>query len=151
MFRRLEPDDTDSERVRAILGAGSAVVYDGDCPFCSRYVRLVRLRETLGRVDLIDARRTHPIVDLIAGWGFDLNEGMVFINVAEISSGADCVHRLALLSGPRSAFNRVNHWIFRSATLSRLLYPVLRLGRNATLALIGREKIPDGIDKPQDR
>ena len=34
----------------------ASIVYDGDCPFCSRYVKLVRLREALGSVDLVNAR-----------------------------------------------------------------------------------------------
>lgn len=51
---------------------------------------------------------------------------------------------LALLSTPSSTFNRVNGLIFRSPTASRILYPVLRAGRNATLRLLGRRRIrPD--------
>ena len=31
------------------------LIYDGNCPFCSNYVRFTRLRENIGSVDLIDA------------------------------------------------------------------------------------------------
>ena len=36
--------------------ARAMIIYDGDCVFCSHYVRFVRLRETVGPVALIDAR-----------------------------------------------------------------------------------------------
>ena len=53
------------------------IVYDGQCPFCFRYVALLRLRETLGRVELVNAREGGPIVDEIIAAGLDLDEGMV--------------------------------------------------------------------------
>ena len=43
------------------------IIYDGQCPFCSRYVRLVRLRDSLGQVELVDARNGGPIVDEAVG------------------------------------------------------------------------------------
>jgi len=58
--------------------------------------------------------------------------------------GQDCVNRLALMSTPSGAFNRVNAWVFRSPMRSRLLYPVLRTGRNIVLRLLGRTKINTG-------
>jgi protein-disulfide isomerase len=42
--------------------AGVTVFYDGACPFCSAYVRMVRLRKAAGEVRLIDAREGGPIV-----------------------------------------------------------------------------------------
>jgi hypothetical protein len=56
--------------------------------------------------------------------------------------GADAVHVLALLSSPIGAFNRLNARIFSSRTVSRLLYPALRFGRNASLRLLGRPNLP---------
>ena len=29
------------------------IVYDGECPVCSNYTRLVRLREAVGRVTIL--------------------------------------------------------------------------------------------------
>jgi len=55
---------------------------------------------------------------------------------------------LALLSTPSSGFNRLNAALFRSPTASRLLYPVLRAGRNAVLRLLGRGKIEPRRSRP---
>jgi predicted DCC family thiol-disulfide oxidoreductase YuxK len=117
------------------------IVYDGQCPFCSRYVTLLRLRDAIGPVALVDAREGGPIVDEIRAAELDLDEGMVLKVDGRLYHGDECLHRLALLSTPSSLFNRVNAAVFRSATASRLLYPVLRSGRNAALRLLGRPKL----------
>ena len=73
--------------------------------------------------------------------GYDLDEGMVLKYGGRTYHGADCIMMLAMLSTPVGPFNRVNAAIFRSPTASRLLYPVLRTGRNAVLRLLGRTRI----------
>ena len=120
------------------------LVYDGECPFCSRYVRLVRIRDHV-RLHLINAREGGPLVDELSQAGLDLNDGMVLKFGDRYYHGADCIHILAILSTPSTTFNRVNAWIFRSSSLSRILYPILRSGRNAVLAMLGREKIGDSF------
>lgn len=117
------------------------IVYDGDCPFCSRYVKLLRLRESAGNVEIVNARDGGPLVDEIRASGFDLDEGMVLKLDGKLYHGDECVHRLALMSTPSTLFNRINGMIFRSPTASRLLYPVLRTGRNLVLRLLGRRRL----------
>ncbi|WP_245667680.1 thiol-disulfide oxidoreductase DCC family protein [Neptunicoccus sediminis] len=114
------------------------IVYDGDCPFCARYVRFIRLKDTVGEVDLVDARSEDPAVERVRASGVDLNDGMALIDGDRIYFGDECIHRLALMSTPSGVFNRLNAAVFRSPTLSRLLYPVLKTGRAITLRLLGR-------------
>jgi predicted DCC family thiol-disulfide oxidoreductase YuxK len=121
------------------------IVYDGQCPFCSRYVKLVRLRESLGQVRLVNAREGGPLVDELQRAGVDLDEGMALKLDGRLYHGHDCIHMLALLSTPSSAFNRLNAALFRSPRAARLLYPVLRTGRNAALRLLGRSKISEEV------
>jgi len=120
---------------------GTFVVYDGDCPFCAEYVKLLRLREAVGAVTLVNARDDHPAVDYARARGVDLNQEMALILHGELHSGADCMHRLALMSTGAGAFNAVMARIFASRRLARLLYPALRAGRNLTLRLLGRRPI----------
>jgi predicted DCC family thiol-disulfide oxidoreductase YuxK len=117
------------------------IIYDGQCPFCSRYVEFVRLRDSLGRVELVDARDGGPIVGEAVSAGLDLDDGMVLKLGDRLYHGDECIHMLALLSTPSGAFNRINAAIFSSRRVSRLLYPLLRAGRNATLRLLGRSKM----------
>ena len=119
----------------------ACLIYDGECPFCSRYVRLIRLRQTVGEVVLIDARRGGPEVEEMARLGYNLNEGMVFKLNDRIYHGADCIHRLALLSTPVDGFNRLNARLFARPAVAKVIYPLLRAGRNLSLRLLGRPPI----------
>jgi predicted DCC family thiol-disulfide oxidoreductase YuxK len=121
--------------------AGVAIVYDGECPFCSRYVALLRLREAVGRVRLIDARTDQALVNDLRRQGLDLNEGMLVTVGGRNYYGADAVNVLALMSSRAGLMNRLAAWSFRTPLRARLLYPVVRAGRNATLRLLGREKL----------
>jgi predicted DCC family thiol-disulfide oxidoreductase YuxK len=117
------------------------VVYDGECPFCSRYVLLYRLRDQGLRVHLIDARSGHPLVAAIGRLGLDLDAGMVVGWRGAFHHGAAAVHLLALLGDERTVFNRLNRVLFSRPWLARRLYPWLAAGRRLTLRLLGRRPI----------
>lgn len=124
------------------------LVYDGDCPFCSAYVRLVRVREAVGRLHLVDARAGGREVEQAVAQGLDLDQGMVLKLGSQFYSGAECMHVLASLGTRSGAFNRLNAAVFASPTLARWIYPVLRIGRNATLALLGRRRLSRRPPRP---
>jgi predicted DCC family thiol-disulfide oxidoreductase YuxK len=113
------------------------VIYDGDCPFCSEYVRLVRFRENVGQVELVNAREHPALTHEYAAQGYDLDQGMLLELDGQRYFGADCIERMALLSTDFGTFNRLNKFVFRHKALARVLYPVLRAGRNAYLRLTG--------------
>ena len=117
------------------------VIYDGECPFCSAYVRMVRLRNVAGKVHLLDAREPHPVVEEIKALGFDFDEGMALKIGDAIYHGDDCVHQLAMMSGPSGVLNRLHFWVFQNPKRAKLLYPYLRAGRNLALRLLGKRKI----------
>lgn len=127
--------------------AAMQIVYDGDCPFCRNYVSFLRLRDGAGPVSLTDARTAPELVARLSGLGYDLDDGMVLIIGDEIYHGDACLHRLALMSTRSGMFNRVNALMFRSPTVSRLVYPVLRAGRNLVLRILGRRKISETTQK----
>lgn len=117
------------------------VVYDGECPFCSRYVRLVNLRKVL-HVELVDARMVpDSLIQELTGLDLDLDEGMAVKYDGNWLHGSDALWLMSLLSTPSGFFNRINAWLFRNRYFSRAMYPLLRFFRNATLRLLGRKKI----------
>ena len=121
----------------------ATLVYDGDCPFCSGFVKRLRIEAALGPLTLINARDGGEIVDDLRRRGYDLDEGMVLVLGDRRFHGDEALHRLALMSTPYGWFNRANAWLFSNRTLSRLSYPLLRAGRNAVLRLLGRSRISD--------
>lgn len=135
--------------MRDFSGARQAeLVYDGQCPFCARYVKLLRIREQLS-LQLIDAREGGEVVQAIVERGYDLNEGLALRIGGEIYHGDECMQVLAMLSTPISAFNRLNRWVFLQPSLARIVYPILRAGRNLTLRLLGRSNLdPQHATKP---
>jgi predicted DCC family thiol-disulfide oxidoreductase YuxK len=126
-----------------MLNDEAIIVYDGECPFCTSYVKLLRLREAIGPVSLVDARDGGPHVARLKELGYVLDEGMVFVWKGQIFHGADCMHKLSLLSSPSSIFNKANSLVFRSSAASRFLYPMLRAGRNVMLTMLGRRRLRD--------
>ncbi len=120
-----------------------AIIYDGQCPVCTRYIRYLRLREVAGEVELIDARLGGEEVDAVRRRGVSLDEGMVLRLDDRYFHGADAMHHLALLSTRSGIFNRINFWLFRSELRARVAYPVLRASRNLLLRLLGRPLIGD--------
>ena len=117
------------------------VVYDGECPFCSRYVLLYQLRERGQRVHLVDARSSEPIVNDVRARNLDLNEGMVVRWRGHYYYGGEAMHLLAMLAGDGSFFNRLNRLLFSRLHLARALYPALVRGRKVTLRILGRKLI----------
>lgn len=113
------------------------VIYDGACPFCSRYVRLVRLREQFD-VELVDARRDP---ERAGAYGLDLNEGMI-VDIDGITHHGDAaVWILSTISNRVGILNRMLAALFSSPRSAKLLYPIMRLGRRATLRTLGRKEL----------
>ena len=117
------------------------IVYDGECPFCSKYVQLIQLRNTVGDVELINARENTTIKEKLKELSIDINQGMVLIDNEDIYFAEDCVHRLALLSTSSTLFNRLNKFVFKHKILSKILYPIMKKGRNVVLFLLQRKQI----------
>jgi len=121
--------------------ADLTIVYDGECPFCTRYIQLVRLRETVGQVEMVNARQPHPILGEIRARGLDLDQGMVVVMDGEYLHGHAAMTALSLLSTPTGVFNRAMRALFRKSSRAAALYPLMVLGRNATLRLLRRKPI----------
>ena len=117
------------------------IVYDKQCPACDYYCNLVRIKESVGRLVLVDAREAGPLMDEITSRGLDIDQGMVVKVGDELYYGSDAIHVLALMGTNRGFFNRLAYWSFRSRAVSRVLYPALKACRNLLLKTLGRTKI----------
>jgi predicted DCC family thiol-disulfide oxidoreductase YuxK len=118
-------------------GADLVIVYDGECPFCSRYVALQRVRESVGKVSMVDARDHLSDASAAKLAGIDIDQGMLAIWRGQIHAGAAAVRLLAQLSRRRSIWAT----IFESKPRADRLYPVLRMGRSMALKALGRRRL----------
>jgi predicted DCC family thiol-disulfide oxidoreductase YuxK len=117
------------------------LVYDRECPACDTYCNLVRVPPSAGTLRIVDARESTPIMREISEAGLDIDQGMVVKTGGRLYYGADAIHVLALLGSRSDLFNLLTGAVFRSGTLSRVLYPVLRACRNLLLKVMGKTRI----------
>ncbi len=117
------------------------LVYDKECPACNNYCQMVRIRDTVGELVLVDAREDTPIMREITASGLDIDKGMVFKVGDQLYYGSDAIHALSLLSSRSGVFNRLAYWVFKSKRVSAVLYPMLAFMRGVLLKLMGKTKI----------
>ncbi|AOL23928.1 Protein of unknown function, DUF393 [Erythrobacter litoralis] len=117
-----------------------SIFYDGECPFCTRYVQMVRLQRA-DSVELVNLRENDTRRRELNEAGFDLDGGMVVEDGTARYGGDKAVAYIASLTTPSDGFNRLNRWLFSKPALASLLYPVLRAGRWLALFLMGRSFI----------
>lgn len=117
------------------------LIYDEECPVCRRYCRMVNIKENQGELKIINARIDSDIIREVTNRGLDMDQGMVLKSENEFYSGADALHKLALISTRTDLFNRLNYRIFKSRTISTWVYPVLIFLRNLLLKTLGKTKI----------
>jgi predicted DCC family thiol-disulfide oxidoreductase YuxK len=117
------------------------LIYDKECPACHFYCQIVRIRQSVGELVLIDAREHPEVLQDITAQGLDIDQGMVLKMDGQLYYGADAIHLLALLSGRSGVFNRLNYWLFSSKKVAAILYPILKSCRNVLLKILGKSKI----------
>ena len=117
------------------------LVYDDECPVCRNYVQMLRIRESIGELKLVNARDGGELVDEITAKGINLDQGMVLIMDGKTYYNSDTIHALALISSPSGIVNRFNYWIFKSKYRSYFLYPILRFLRGVLLTILGKKKL----------
>lgn len=138
-----QPEESSANQADVLL------VYDRQCPLCDHYCQLVRIRESTGKLVLVDAREDSAIMQEITGAGLDIDQGMVLKFEDRVYYGSEAMQVLSLLSARSGIFNRINFWVFRSRRLSRVLYPIFRTFRNLFLKARGVTKI-NNLDLPDN-
>jgi predicted DCC family thiol-disulfide oxidoreductase YuxK len=124
-------------------GGRLAVVYDGDCPFCSSYVTMTKVRNAVGKPTLLNARERPDLVRDLARSGIDLDSGMAVYYQGRIYVGGEAMHLLALLSEPEGLFDKATAVMLRWRSFALWIYPALRSGRNLLVKLRNRPPLQD--------
>lgn len=132
--------------------SGTFIVYDGDCPFCRGYVSLMKLREAVGKVNLVDARvGGSPVVDMLNAKGYDLNEGMAVIFGDKVYYGNDAVVFISSMTNSLPLTSKLLAILLRNKSRAALIYPIMKLGRWVTLRVLGIPCLPQGAGRKPRR
>jgi predicted DCC family thiol-disulfide oxidoreductase YuxK len=124
-----------------LVREGISIIYDGECPFCSAYLKILRLREAVGKVTLVDARQYPDLVNELTEQDLKIDQEMVVVYGGAIYSGGEAINVLALLTSPSGIVNRLVSGVMKKPDRARTFYPYLRGGRNLALKLLGRAPI----------
>jgi predicted DCC family thiol-disulfide oxidoreductase YuxK len=127
------------------------LVYDRECPACNVYCQVVKIRESVGNLRIVDARENSEVLHEITAAGLDIDQGVVLKMGDQLYYGSDAIHTLALIGSRSGILNRINYWVFRSKTMSSILYPFLRFLRNFLLKILGKSKINNLEIKGNDK
>lgn len=114
------------------------IIYDGECPFCSDFVKGMRIKNAADQLQLINAR-VEDYRHLLKDQAYDLNEGMLVIVGEHYYHAAAAVNILAMMTTPLSIVNKINFLLFKHPFIANLYYPVCRFARNAALRV---KKVP---------
>ena len=136
-------DERQPKRELDLVADKAWLVYDGECPACRNYARLLDARESVGELILVDAREGGAVVDEIRRLGYDLNAGMVLKMNGRRYFGAEALSVLASLSARRGGFGfgAVNRALFASPRAARVGYPLMKAGRRALLKVLGKQPL----------
>jgi predicted DCC family thiol-disulfide oxidoreductase YuxK len=127
------------------------LVYDRECPACNAYCQVVKIRESVGNLRIVDARENSEVLHEITAAGLDIDQGVVLKMGDQLYYGSDAIHTLALIGSRSGVLNRINYWVFKSKTMSSILYPFLRFLRNFLLKILGKSKINNLEIKGNDK
>ncbi len=127
------------------------LVYDRECPACNAYCQVVKIRESVGNLRIVDARENSEVLHEITAKGLDIDQGVVLKMGDQLYYGSDAIHTLALIGSRSGILNRINYWVFRSKIMSSILYPFLRFLRNLLLKILGKSKINNLEIKGNDK
>lgn len=114
-------------------------IYDGECPMCTFGSHAFRVKQSVGNIELVDARAKppHPFIAKITKRGLDLDDGMVIVYQDKFYHGRDALHLMALIGSDIGWFNKVNATLFKSEPVAHFLYPAMRAFRNLLIRIKG--------------
>jgi predicted DCC family thiol-disulfide oxidoreductase YuxK len=118
------------------------LLYDGDCPACSAYVAMARLRQLYPDLRIVSARTEPDLVAELRRKGYEINDGMVLSLEGKIYYATEATRMIAILgrdSSPR--WRQAALGMIGTAPWSRRLYPWLNRGRLLLLRILGRRRI----------
>ena len=114
-------------------------IYDGECPFCNHFAKLLELKSSIPSLEIIDGRKNLDRLTQLYNQGYDLNNGAILIKDGKIKHGADAINWIcSKIKEPNDSLLKLLRILFRSNKRSKKIFPVLLWGRRITLAIKGK-------------
>ena len=123
------------------LKTGDILLYDGECPICSRYVLWTNIRNKNPGIALLDARQQPELVAALRTEGIEINNTMFLQVDGRRFVGAAAMAEISVYMPQNTLPQRILRSLTSSQLLFQTIYPGLVLGRKLLLALLRRRQI----------
>ena len=117
------------------------IVYDGECPFCSDFVSLNRLKEHGYTVKIINARDTKNSVVIDLRKNFDIDKGMIVIHGEKVLYGSSAARFISSFNSYGILRASLYRLMLANQKIANILYPVLVFLRKLYFRLVGKKFI----------
>ena len=123
------------------LKRGDFLLYDGECPICSRYVLWTNIRNKNPDIALLDAHQQPELVAALRTEGIEINNTMFLQVDRRRFVGAAAMAQIRVYTPQNTLPQRILRSLTSSQLLFQTIYPGLVLGRKLLLALLRRRQI----------
>jgi predicted DCC family thiol-disulfide oxidoreductase YuxK len=117
------------------------IVYDGECPFCSDFVALNRLKESGYTLTIINARDTKNPVVVDLRKSYDIDNGMIVIYREKVLYGSSAARFISSSYSHKVLRASLYRLILGNQKIANILYPVLVFLRKLYFRLVGKKFI----------
>lgn len=110
--------------------------YDKQCPFCSNYANLLKLKENF-EITLKDARENLDEISLVCG-NLDINDGFIVVYENHCFQGVKALEFLNSAVDKTTTLGKLHFFFAYDNTFSKFLYKILFILRKFILFILRR-------------
>ncbi|MDW9146805.1 DUF4166 domain-containing protein [Legionella pneumophila] len=124
------------------------LIYDNECPLCRSTANGLTIKKAVGKLVLINARQSHPLIQLAFDQGLNPDKGIIVFYNNHHYYAEDALHFLALLNSSSGTLNKITASLMRFRWVVMLVYPLLKLIRRTLLTIKGVNAINHHNNQP---
>ena len=116
----------------------SLFIYDGECPFCNHFAKLLELKSGIPEIAIVNGRENiSQIIDLYKK-GFDLDKGAILLKGNDILHGAKAINWIcSQIQDPSDELLKILSLTFSSNKRTEIIFHLLVSARRFFLAIKG--------------
>ena len=111
--------------------------YDKECPFCSKYANLLKLKENF-EITLKDARENLDEIALVCG-NLDINDGFIVVYKNDCFQGAKALAFLNSAVDKTRILGKLHFFFSYENVFSKFLYKILFILRKVILFILRKD------------
>ena len=116
------------------------IYYDGECPYCKSYTKIIDIRKKYS-FELKDAR-LHPLeISNLNDQGYKIENGILMVFKGEIFQGAKALKMIDHLIYKKTTISKLYGLIIGLPFFANIIYPIVKTIRIITLKIMGIKRM----------